>query len=69
VDKLVLRGNQIHEAGVRALKQVLITNNTLSHLDLSWNPLERNGCMDVTELVEVGGARGRAEGRAACDDA
>lgn len=38
---------------MRALKQGILNNNTLTSLNLSWNPLGRQGCFDMAELVEV----------------
>lgn len=55
LSRLCLKGNQIREAGARAIKQAATLNSTLTHLDLSWNPIERQGCFDLAELLQVGG--------------
>lgn len=48
-----MRGNMIHEAGARAIKHALATNSSVTALDLSWNPLDRQGCYDMAEVLEV----------------
>ena len=51
LNSLGTRYNQISDIGVHDLAQALLTNQTLTHLDLFWNQIGHEGVHDLAQML------------------
>ena len=55
VENLILVSNSIGEQGAKAIAEALQMNETLLLLDLSQNPIEDSGGMEIASMLQVSG--------------